>query len=187
MHVMDEFTRETCWSLKHCETNAGGAVAHFRTVEPGSLISAFGIPPATFVVRWEGRECKQIFIYKENIAESCVRIPQNTILTSSWDCGRIQDFADFLTISYIWRIFIHFFIHKTDHLLKEVCLICQSVVLWPCISRCLDTLGMLTLGLFYWTLMPSRTCPVSLTRLARAHVLLLQVMTDRRQSWTLCR
>lgn len=151
--LSDGHSDRLCRSLslhKHCEPQscAGRIDGHFRTV---GLSLKFH--PSAFVVHSEGREDKQVHMYKEIIPGLGVRRLRKHRARNSLETFWIQGFKaalDFVTqVSFVAKQKGFFFscVLSTQQSLKgESCRYRRRVASWLCISHSLDTLGTFTRG-----------------------------------------
>lgn len=134
---------------------AGSRDGHFRTV---GLCLKFH--PSAFVVHSEGREDKQVHMYKERSPQDCESGDLQTSFRNSletlgfWIQGRFglchsssQNKRNILIVCL------------PENLRKESWRCLQSAASWLCISRCLDTLGTFTRAQSWRTPTRSKTCP----------------------------
>lgn len=166
MCVTEWWTFRPCGSLslhKHCETQpcAERIDGHFRTV---GLSLKFH--PSAFVVLSEGREDKQVHMYKEIIPGPAVRTFRQHRAEKVAELRGIGIQGPWglrhSTFVFIARkgIFFFRFSARCQRIRGgKPCRSRQRSAYWSRISRCLDIFGKFTRGQSRWTPTLSKTCP----------------------------
>lgn len=165
MCVTEWWTFRPCGSLslhKHCETQpcAERIDGHFRTV---GLSLKFH--PSAFVVLSEGREDKQVHMYKEIIPGPAVRTlrqhrAEKSLNSVGSEFKAPEDFVTQLSFLLPERGFFFRLSARCQRIRGgKPCRSRQRSAYWSRISHCLDIFGKFTRGQSRWTPTPSKTCP----------------------------